>query len=477
MATASVRAVAADAAGAVHATSARPLPPPVAPRPGWSEQDAAAWWPAVAAALSELTARLGPRAREVVALSVSATSATVVALDAGGSPLGPALTYADQRATAEAAAAQEAAPGIWSALGLTVAPSFGLPKWAWMLAHPEARPAGSPARLAHASDVVVAVLTGEPAPTDWSHALKSGYDPLRCRWVTEALDALGIAESLLPDVLPPGAAAGTLSPEAARLTGLPAGCSVRLGMTDACAAQLAAGAAAPGQFVSVLGSTLVLKGATRRLLTDPQGAVYSHRHPGGWWLPGGASSTGGRGLTAAFPEAGLAGMDLRAAERGPAKAVIYPLVGRGERFPFSAPRAESFTLGTPEDEVERYRAILDGVAFVERLGYDRLRALGAEPAGTLSTTGQGSGSVVWNRIRATVLNTPLEAKPQAGTALGACILAAAGTLHPDLRSATAAMSARGETFPPLESEREELESGYRRFLNEVEERGWCPVPR
>lgn len=476
MATASVRAVAADAAGTVHGSAGKPLPQPTSPRPGWSEQDAGAWWPAVAAALLDLTGQLGPRSRGVAALSVSATSATVVALGADGAPLGPALTYADQRATAEAAAAQAAAPEIWSALGLTMAPSFGLPKWAWMLNHPEAG-YRRPARLGHAGDVVVAALTGEPAPTDWSHALKSGYDPLHRRWVAEAMDALGIAGSLLPEVLAPGARAGQLSPGAARQTGLPAGCEIRLGMTDSCAAQLAADAADPGRFVSVLGSTLVLKGATRQLPSDPQGAVYSHLHPGGWWLPGGASSTGGRALTAGFPGADMMRMDRLAAERGPAQAVIYPLLGRGERFPFSAPGAEGFTLGTPADEAERYRATMEGVAFVERLGYDRLRALGAEPTGALSTTGGGSSSAVWNTIRATVLNTALQAKPGAGTALGACILAAAGTLHPDLQSATAAMSSKGEFFSPLENEIDALESGYRRFLKEVENQGWCRVPR
>src|SRR5688500_7141565 len=136
LATAAVRAVAADWAGQVYARAERPLPQPVSPQPGWREQDPSSWWPAVAAALHDLTAQLGDRSRGVVALSVSATSGTVVALDAAGRPLGAALTYADQRAVSEAAAAQAAAPKTWAALGLTVAPSFGLPKWAWLLRDP-----------------------------------------------------------------------------------------------------------------------------------------------------------------------------------------------------------------------------------------------------------------------------------------------------------------------------------------------------
>ncbi|HVL51463.1 MAG TPA: FGGY family carbohydrate kinase [Actinomycetota bacterium] len=469
LATAAVRTIAADASGNVCAFAEQPLPEPAVPRPGWCEQDPSAWWPAVSSALAQLTECLGSRSRRVAAVSVSATSATVVGLDAEGLPVGRALTYADQRAVDEAATAQAAAPERWASLGLTMAPSFGLPKWGWLLRQAGAAPV---VRLGHASDVIVNRLTGVPAPTDTSHALKSGFDPVRREWVGEAMQALGIDEDLLPEVLLPGSSAGRLSRDAAGATGLPAGCEIKLGMTDSCASQLAAGAAEPGRFVSVLGSTLVLKGASARPVADPAGAVYSHLHPGGWWLPGGASSTGGRILTTEFAGDDLGQLDAGAAAGGPSGVVTYPLLGRGERFPFACAEAEGFTLGTPLDRFDRYRAILEGVAFVERLGYERLRTLGAEPKGPIVSSGRASKSAVWNVIRATVLGTSLEAKPAAGTALGACILAASGTLHPDLRSATAAMAAEGLVFEPNGAEVEALEHGYRRFLQAVTERGW-----
>ncbi|HEX2053819.1 MAG TPA: FGGY family carbohydrate kinase [Actinomycetota bacterium] len=469
LATADVRVAASDPTGKIHAFSSRPLAAPSSPRPGWWEQDAGSWWPATSEALRELNFRLGRRGGDVAAISVSATSGTALMLDASAEPIGPALTYADQRAAAEAEQAQAAASEAWTALGLTVAPSFSLPKWAWLLRHRRDRQG---VRLAHASDVLVTKLTGALSPTDSSHALKSGYDPVRRSWVAEALVALDIDFELLPDVGLPGEPVGAVSRQAAEVTGLSAGVQVRLGMTDSCAAQLAAGAAEPGQFVSVLGSTLVLKGASTDLVADPAGAVYSHYHPAGWWLPGGASSTGGQALPAAFAGRSLAELDDEAAARGPAGVVTYPLLGRGERFPFAVPDAEGFRLGIPADEVENYRSILEGVAFVERCGYERLRTLGAAPAGVLTSAGRGSTSAVWNRIRATVLGRPIVAKPEAGTALGACILAASGTLHRDLVTATAAMSAGGRTFEPYPREAQALEGSYQRFLAEVAGRGW-----
>jgi len=351
-----------------------------------------------------------------------------------------------------------------------VQPSFGLAKWGWLLG--PGGLAGATARLAHASDVVVGRLIGRMPPTDWSHALKSGYDPVAAEWAGEAMSALGIPLSLLPDVLPPTTPVGRLGDDAVAATGLPAGCEVRLGMTDSCASQLAAGAGHPGGFVSVLGTTLVLKGASRDLVADPTGAVYSHRHPDGWWLPGGASNTGGGALTGGFADTDLPVMDGLAERHGPARSVVYPLVGRGERFPFVVPEAEGFVLDDQQDETDLYRATLEGVAFVERLGYERLARLGARVVPPISSGGAASASLVWCRIRATVLGVPLVSRPGATTALGACMLAAAGTLHPDLTAASEAMAATGHLVAPFEPEREVLEAGYQRLVAALAGRGW-----
>lgn len=472
IATACVRALAVDAAGTVHARAEQSLPPPFSPRPGWVEQDPLSWWPAVERTLSCIAAALGARAASIVAISVCATSGTVVALDAAMRPVGSALTYADQRAVHQAEIARAADPQRWTSLGLTISASFGLPKWGWIAQQPEF---SSVRHLCHVSDVVVAHLTGGMPPTDWSHALKSGYDPQKNEWSTAALDALGIDQALLPEVRRPTEQAGTVCGMAAASTGMPAGCAVKLGMTDSCASQIAAGAGLPGSCVSVLGSTLVTRGVSETLPVDPTGAVYSHRHPDGRWLPGGASSVGGRAVAAGWPGADLPSLDAAAAAFGPAGCVIYPLMGRGERFPFVNPSAEGFTVGRPDSMEERYRATLEGVAFTERLGYEHLRSLGVSIKAPISFTGRGSSSPVWNTIRASVLGMPATRKSAAGTALGACILAAAGTLHPHLRSATDAMSVRGTPVEPNRSEQPALEDNYFRFIEALQERRWLEV--
>ena len=437
LATAHARVAVAGAGGRVVARAWAPLAPPQRPAPGISEQDAGSWWPAVARALREA---LAGAEGEVVAVAVSATSGTVVLTDGRGSPMGPAVLYDDRR---------------------TPAPQ----RWDRML---EQSPGA--AHAWHASDLVVARLTGAAPPTDWSHALKTGYDPGAGRWC----DA-GPASALRPEVAAPASPAGVVSPEAAAATGLPAGCAVRLGMTDACAAQVAAGADRPGRFVTVLGTTLAVKGAGDDRIDEPASGIYSHRHPDGWWLPGGASNTGAGSLAARFPAEDLAGLDRRAAAHGPASTVCYPLTGTGERFPFASAEAEAFWTTRPTGDVDRYRSVLEGVAFVERLGYERLAALGAPLAGRLRSAGGGSVSHVWTSIRATVLGVPIIRPASADTAFGACVLAAAGTLHKNLSASTDAMvSSAGAAVEPVATERDRLDHSYRDLVRALGERGWLP---
>ena len=469
IATADARVSVVDAEGAVVASGAAALATPRRPAPGRAEQDARSWWPAVCAALRQATGALGERARTIVAVTPTATSGTFVLVGSDGLPIGPALLYDDARAATQAQHAQELGEERWRACALHIAPSFALAKLAWLA---EAGMLTPGVRAWGAADLVVAGLTGEAPRTDWSHALKTGYDLVRREWPHDVLERLGIPAATLPEVAPPGTPAGVVAPAAARASGLPAGCEVRLGMTDSCTAQLACGASARGDFVSVLGTTLVLKGVSARLVHDPSGVVYSHRHPDGAWLPGGASNTGGEALAVRFRGRDLRALDAAAARRGPAGVLAYPLARAGERFPFLAAQSRGFAVGRARDEVEEYRAILDGVAFVERLAYDHLASLGAPASGTLATAGAASASVVWNRIRATVLGRAIVVAANPRSSFGAAVLAAAGSIHGDLAAATAAMVRTHTTIEPDAREAAALAGGYLRFVEELATRGW-----
>ncbi|MGW3204128.1 FGGY-family carbohydrate kinase [Streptomyces sp. NPDC001135] len=472
--TQSARAVAVDGTGRLLGAASRPL---TGRRDGVRhEQDPEQWWSALAAAGREALTGIEPR--RVRGLAVDATSGTVLLADSAGIPLTPGLMYDDRRADAYADRVNARGARVWEKLGYrAMQPSWALPKLLWLLDDPSRwgdrrLPAG--ARLLHQADLITWRLAGHQVPSDASHALKTGYDLVAERWPDAELDALGVPSGLLPDVVRPGTVLGTVCTEAAETTGIPAGTPITAGMTDGCAAQIGAGALTPGSWNSVLGTTLVCKGASPHLVRDPGGVVYCHRGPGGTWLPGGASSSGAGVLAHRFPAASPADLDTltaRAAATG-STAVVYPLVGSGgERFPFRAPGAESFVLGEPSGDAEEFHACLLGVALLERLCFDYLDHLGAPVDGPLTFTGGGARNRYWAQLRADVLGRPARLPEQAESALGMAVLAATAS-GATLEEAAGAMVRLRDELRPDPARTARLLPVYLDFVDALVRRGW-----
>ena len=462
--TQSVRALAVTADGTVAGTGSRPLR---GRRDGpRHEQDPDDWWRAVASACRDALRDVDPAA--VRGVAVDATSGTVLLVDRDGTPLTPGLMYDDTRAAAEVDRVNEAGATVWRELGYQrMQPAWALPKLLWLLRE---HPAQAGTRLAHQSDVVTSRLVGAPVATDLSNALKTGAHLIHETWPADVFDALGVPAEILPPLVRPGTQIGVVGAAAAEETGLPAGTPVVAGATDGCAAQLGAGVLRPGSWNSVLGTTLVLKGVSRELVRDPSGAVYSHKAPNGDWLPGGASSTGAGAISRDFPGADLDDLNRRAGEYEPSTALAYPLVSTGERFPFVAPEATGFVLGTPVDDGDRFAAVLQGVAFVERLCFDHLDLLDAPLDGDLVLTGGATRSTYWNQLRADVLGRPVTLPVTAEPALGMAVLAAAPGR--DAAEVAAGMVRVREVVEPRPGRG--FAEPYVRFVDELERRGWLP---
>lgn len=434
------------------------------------EQQPDDWWAAACTALTEVLSRTEV---SVVALALDATSGTVLVEDGRGRPRGAALMYDDGRAAEQAQRAQDIGAAQWSALGYRMQPAWALPKVMWLLEKGMVR-AGD--RVVHQSDHLVGRLAGGPVATDTSHALKTGADPRSTHWPADVLAELGVALAVLPDLVLPGAVLGTVGADAAGATGLPQGTPIRAGMTDGCAAQIAAGALAHGAWSSALGTTLVVKGATPELVHDRAGSVYCHRHPDGGWLPGGASSTGAGAVAARFPELGpndLAALTRAAGRYGPGASPTYPLVGAGERFPFVAPAARGFLGGDLSTDAEIFAALCHGVAYVERLAYDVLGRLGAEVSGPVALTGGATRNAWWNQLRTDVLGRPTYLPENPQPAAGMAVLAAA---PPGELTATARRMVRvAQRLEPDGERGAQLRSGYAALVAALVDRGWLPA--
>jgi sugar (pentulose or hexulose) kinase len=452
-----VRATALDPTGMALARAQAPL---TSVRVGdRHEQDPADWIAAAFAVLADVMRQVGGRA--VGGLAVCGTSGTFLVGDADLTPLTCGLMYDDARAASHGQSLVE----IWSDCaarnGYRVQPTWALAKLDWLL---DAMPPARQRRVFFVADYVGSCLAGAPVAADCSHALKCGYDLVRDGWPMAELDRAGIPADLLPAVVRPGTVVGAVGVEAASATGVPVGTPIVAGMTDGCASQIAAGSVHQGDWNSALGTTLVLKGVSTELILDPDGSVYSHRHPDGAWLPGGASSSGGGALEAAFPGVAAAKLDQLAEPFLPTKVISYPIATAGERFPFVRPDAEPFRSSQPESDAELAASLLQGVALVERLCVSHLSALGADTSGAISFTGGATRSELWNQLRADVLARPVRLPKNADAAAGMAILAASAD-----RTVAEAAEVMVTDYQVIEPRQDWVDRWHDTFLAMVEE--------
>lgn len=379
-----------------------------------AEQEAAAAWREV---LFSLIAQIPVGLRKRLgALAIDGTSATVLACDADFDPVYPPLLYNDACAVDEAEAIKAAAGAAHPAASA----SSGLAKVLWL--NQRLGPT-QPRHYLNQADWLSALLSGRPA-SDYHNALKMGLDLETGQWPGWVAGLADVAT--LPVPVKPGTALGLVERARARELGLNPDCLVRAGTTDSIAAFLAAGVDAPGMAVTSLGTTLVLKLLSETRVDAGQYGIYSHWF-GRLWLAGGASNAGGGVLRQHFRDDELAALSARIDGNRDSGLDYYPLPRPGERFPINDPALPPRLEPRPAEPAEFLHGLLDGLAGIEALGYQRLRELGAPALQQVVSAGGGAGNPAYTRIRARKLGVPVTRASEHEACFGAARLACFGT--------------------------------------------------
>jgi D-ribulokinase len=387
--------------------------PQVEQRPGklrqWSEIWAAALWQLLNQIPMELRSHL-------TRIAINGTSATVLLCDAQGYPLLPPLLYNDARAQGTLPQLQAIAPADHVVLSAT----SSLAKLLWYAQ----QPAFNQARyFMHQADWLAFLLHGQPGISDYHNSLKLGYDPRSLRypgWFNHP--QLVALVNLLPEVMAPGTAIAKITPEIANTLELNPNCQICAGTTDSIAAFLASGAQTPGEAVTSLGSTLVLKLLSQTPVEDASAGIYSHRL-GDRWLVGGASNTGGAVLRHYFTDIQLQTLSQAINPAQASSLDYYPLLQPGERFPVNDPHLQPRLHPQPDDPILFLHGLLESLSRIEAQGYQLLVAKGANPIKKVYTAGGGAQNQTWSQIRQRYLQVPVSRSPQSEAAYGSALLA------------------------------------------------------
>ncbi|WP_326686046.1 xylulokinase [Streptomyces sp. NBC_01795] len=244
------------------------------------ESDPEEWWQALKAAVG----LCGRPALEAAAISVAGQQHGLVTLDGGGNPVRPALLWNDVRSAPQRDRLVDelGGPKAWAErVGSVPAPAFTVTKWAWLKENePDAARAAEGVRLPH--DFLTERLTGrattdrgDVSGTGWWASATQSYDE-------EILRLAGMDRALLPRVLEPGEAAGTVREADGGF--LAPGTLVATGTGDNMAAALGLGLR-PGQPVLSLGTSGTVYAVSTRRPADPTGTVSGFAGAHADWLP------------------------------------------------------------------------------------------------------------------------------------------------------------------------------------------------
>ncbi len=393
---------------------------------GRAEQDPLAWHAAIGAAVRAALVAVEGGAPEVAAICCVGQGPTLVAVDADGAPMRPAVTWQDRRAGA-------------GGYGL-------LPRMAW-LAREDPETVARTRWLLAAWDAVGCWLTGEAVATAQGHET-----PI----APEAAAAAGVDPALVPPPLPFGSMLGRLRAGVAETLGLPAGTPVVAGVNDGTASMLGAGLRAAGDAVDVGGTSGGI-GIYAAGSVDLPGVFVAPAPLPGLWVVGGAMAALGATVdwvrATLLAEAQAPDDVFRAALRVPPGAdglVMLPYLA-GERAPVFDETARGvlygLTLAHGPDHVAR--AALEAAAFALRSVVEPIAAAGTAVT-ELRLAGRPSPDDTWARIKADVLGVPVAIPVVGETAvMGAAVLAARGAgLFGSLAEAVASMPAVARRLEP-----------------------------
>ncbi len=461
------------------------------PSPGRMEFDPEALWQQAASALRSLTTELGSDAARIAGLGPTGAGNGLILTDSSGIPLAPGVLAVDNRAAELPDLSTRGRPingqCQWPGQTLT------LLRW-FLLNRPDLR--STIGKIFVIKDWVKWRLTGTFV-SDFSEQSKLGLLDLASGSASpRLLSTFGIEPvgAAFPPLAGSSDIAGHLAPEAAALTGLPAGLPVANGLADIDASALGAGAVQTGTLSVVAGTWSINQFFCDKpeFRADIFG-TSQHAVPGLWEeLEASASSTANltwfvtencRDLELSARASGRSVYELVNDEIADMPACSTPVFFHPYLYGSNtdpAARAGFYGLAGWQKRKHLLMALFEGVVFSHALHVERL-LLGGRQATGVRLSGGASRSEIWSQMFADALALPVQV-PAAGEvgALGAALCAAVATGHfPSLESASDTMCRPGRTHHPDPTLRDTYSRRFQHYkeITELMKPVWAALAR
>lgn len=430
------------------------------PHPDWGEQNAEDWWESTRTAIAR-AAQVVDTSR-VRAIGITHQRETFVCLNEDDHPIRPAILWLDSRAREQVE--RYGTEEVHRITGKPPNPLSGFYKMLWLREH-EPGVLDRAAKVVDVHAFLVHRMTGHWR-TSWATADPMGLTDMETfDWSDELLDTVSLTRDQMCDTYAPGDVIGELTPEAAREVGLPAGLPIVSGVGDGQAAGLGANITEPGRAYLNLGTAIasgtysesysygleyrVLSGAIPRTYTL-ETLLPAGTYTVSWFVQKFAGVNAEElGLEISTEQI----LEAAAAQIEPgAEGLLAIPYWNNALMPYWDLNARGVMVGLTgaHGKAHVYRAILEGIAFEQRLMMSGAEKGLEKPVEHVIALGGGSRSPLWCQIIADILQRPVSvAQETESTCLGAGMLAAAaGGIYGSIKEAAEAMSGTNARFEP-----------------------------
>lgn len=458
--TTSLRCVIFDAQGRALARARTGLVFERLGRDGY-EQDANSWWSALCSSIRAALAEL-PQARhgDLVSLCIAHQRESVVATDARGEPLAPALLWMDSRCREDVAFAERNVGSV-RLHALSGKPACTTPSIYKLMFLFRTRPELRDVACVHDVHSFLSLrLTGR-AVSSFPSADPTGLVDIRKKsWSRTLTHLVGVDPHQLPELVESGYLIGPLSRAAADATGLPDHVLLYAGSGDGQLAGLGAGVTAKGHGFLDLGTAVSCGVLTDRYEVDSAFRTLHAAIPGRYCLE---TTLRGGMLTLWWLVENILGSDTRLETMLKLEAESESITPGAEglvTIPYWAgvmnpywedgARGSFIGLHPSHQPAHLYRSVLEGIALEQRLHLEGVEQAIGKSSRDLVVLGGGSRSDIWCQIIADILGRPIHrCRTADAAALGAAVLSSvAHGVYPSFERAAKHMTQLGARFEP-----------------------------
>jgi len=393
------------------------------PKPGYAEHDAdGVWWSDFTVIAKELTTKV-PQGDQIVAVGLSAIGACVLPVDEHGTPLRPGILYGvDTRAINQIDALEKkyTREALVEFSGTRLTTQAIGPKIMWIKEN-EPEIYKKTAKFITSTSYIIYKLTGNfsidaHTATEFNPLL----DIQKMVWDDRFAGEICAIEQL-PKIGWSNEIAGTVTAEAAALTGIPEGTPVNFGAVDALSEGVSVGVVDVGELMIMYGSTAFFIFFIEKPVPTYELWLEAGIFEGQYEYSAGLSTSGSattwfrdqfaKDLVAAQSAGGenayaVLAQEARSSPVGANGLIMLPYMS-GERTPIFDPKARGIFAGLSLSHTrgDMYRAVLEGTAFAIRMNLEAMQKAGAKIKHGVAVGG-GASNDLWLQMVSDVSGIP-----------------------------------------------------------------------